>query len=158
MAMKYISSIIVLVVVLVTPQAEGQQIIPPIPSIGLGTMLNVTGVIGCSLNGSINSAPPFQNALVEVTCGGIVIASNTTNESGEFTILLTVVQNLISSILSGSCKIVVDTPLATCNATLPSTGTLEAPLQIVGNIVDGLLNILIGIIGGVFMLIDDILG
>ncbi|KAL8255877.1 hypothetical protein R6Q59_030944 [Mikania micrantha] len=156
MAMKYISLIIVLVVVLVTPQAEAQQIIPPI---GVTTVLNVTGVIGCSLNGSINSAPPFQNALVEVTCGGIVIASNTTNQSGTFTIfLLNPVGTILSSLLSGACKIVVDTPLATCNATLPSTGTLEAPLQIVGNIVDGLLTIIFGIVGGVFILIDDILG
>ncbi|KAL8263702.1 hypothetical protein R6Q59_021832 [Mikania micrantha] len=40
---------------------------------------------------------------------------------------------IISSLSSGACKIVVDTPLATCNANLPSTGTLDAPVQIVGN-------------------------
>ncbi|KAL8263689.1 hypothetical protein R6Q59_021819 [Mikania micrantha] len=154
MAMKYISLIIVLVVVLVTPQAEAQQ---PLPPIGLTTVLNVSGVVGCSLNGSINSAPPFQNALVNLVCGRTVIASNTTNQSGAFTILLTPLQT-ITALFSGACKIVVATSLATCNATLPSTGTLQAPLQIVGNIVTGFLNTLIGIVSGTFTLVNNILG
>ncbi|KAL8263691.1 hypothetical protein R6Q59_021821 [Mikania micrantha] len=139
MAMKYISLIIVLVVVLVTPQAEAQQLVSPS---GLTTMLHVSGDVGCSLDGSINPAPPFPNALVNLVCGGSVIASNTTNQSGAFTILLTVLQTTITDLSSGACKIVVDTPLATCNASLPSTGTLEAPLQIVENIVNGLFNTL----------------
>ncbi|KAL8263703.1 hypothetical protein R6Q59_021833 [Mikania micrantha] len=106
--MKYISLIIVLVVVLVTPQAEA-QVVPSIPPIGVVTVLNVTGVVGCSLNGSINPSPPFPYAVVDLTCGGIVIAFNTTNLSGAFTILLTPVQT--SSALSyGACKVVVYTP------------------------------------------------
>ncbi|KAD4178253.1 hypothetical protein R6Q59_021831 [Mikania micrantha] len=148
MAMKYISLIIVLVVVLVTPQAEA-QLFPPI---GLTTVLNVSGVVGCSLNGSINSAPPFQNALVNLVCGGSVIASNTTNQSGAFTIFLNPIQTIIA-LLSGSCKVVVATSLATCNSTLPSTGTLQAPVQILGNTIVGTLNILTGFVSGLFSFI-----
>ncbi|KAL8263692.1 hypothetical protein R6Q59_021822 [Mikania micrantha] len=155
MAMKYISLIIVLVVVLVTPQAEGQRLIPPI---GVTTVLNVSGVVACSLNGSSNSAPPFTNALVNLVCNGSVVASNTTNQSGTFTIILSnPVRTILSSILSGGCKIVVATSLATCNATLPSTGTLQAPVQIVENIVTGLLSTLIGIVGGTFIFVNNIL-
>ncbi|KAD6454296.1 hypothetical protein R6Q59_016086 [Mikania micrantha] len=157
MTMKYISLIIVLVVVLVTPQAEA-QLLPPTPPIGLITVLNVTGVIGCSLNGSINTAPPFQNALVNLTCGSTVVASNTTNMSGTFVITLSnLAPSIVSALLSGGCKVVVDTPLATCNASLPLTGILQAPLQIVGNTVNGTVNLITVIVNGLFTFLGTIL-
>ncbi|KAM0001469.1 putative phylloplanin [Helianthus debilis subsp. tardiflorus] len=138
MAMKSITLIIALVVVLVATQAEA-QLIPRIP------VFNITGNVSCSVNGSIavnstNPLPPFPNALVQVLCNRIVRGVAITNRAGAFNIIFPSIlinnQNIASS-----CRAVVATPLTTCNATLPSTGTLQAQLQVVSSIVVGLLNI-----------------
>ncbi|KAI3756599.1 hypothetical protein L1987_56421 [Smallanthus sonchifolius] len=168
MAMKSIFLITVLVLVLVATQAEA-QILPPIripplpippigipplpippvgvpplgvPPIGVGGLLNISGIVSCSVNASVNGTtppPPFPNATVELSCDGTVLASATTNQSGAFTISVNALQ--IPTILTSSCKLVVATPLSTCNATLPSTGSLQAPLQIVRNVVNGVLTV-----------------
>ncbi|KAI3817301.1 hypothetical protein L1987_11090 [Smallanthus sonchifolius] len=159
MAMKSIFLINVLVVVLVATQAQAQLIppilpIPPIgipplpipplaiPPLGVGALLNISGIVFCSVNGSVNGTtppPPFSNATVQLSCGGNVLASTTTNQSGAFTISVNPAQ--ILTILSSSCMLVVPTPLSTCNATLPSIGSLESLLQIVRNIVNGILTV-----------------
>ncbi|XP_047319138.1 phylloplanin-like [Impatiens glandulifera] len=110
-----------------------------------GQNLNITGSVACSLNGSFGvgnaSVPPFPNATVQLECGsGNVLASTTTNSSGSFSIIVNPFTNLVN-ILSG-CKIAVPTPLSSCNASLPSTGSLFFPLQQIGpNIVNGILNV-----------------
>ncbi|XP_047332157.1 phylloplanin-like [Impatiens glandulifera] len=85
--------------------------------------------------------PPFPNATVQLECGsGNVLASTTTNSAGSFSIIVNLFTNLVN-ILSG-CKIAVPTPLSSCNASLPSTGSLFSPLQQIGpNIVNGILNV-----------------
>nr|GEZ47260.1 pollen Ole e 1 allergen and extensin family protein [Tanacetum cinerariifolium] len=90
-------------------------------------------------------------ALVQVTCGGNVVASGLTNAAGIFNILLNPLQFLLTSVLS-SCQLVVATPLATCNASLPAGAILQAPLQFVGNTVLGLLNV-VNLIPGIFQTI-----
>ncbi|CAH1453881.1 unnamed protein product [Lactuca virosa] len=151
MALK---SMIVLVALLVAAsQAEAQ-----IPGLsGLLGIISINGTIFCSTNGNIipNAAtptPPFSNALVQVTCGGNVIASAITNGLGGFNIVLNPLRFLLTSILS-SCNVVVASPLSSCNSSLPSTGFLQAPLQLIGNTVRGLLSV-VTLIPSLFQLIN----
>ncbi|CAI9291438.1 unnamed protein product [Lactuca saligna] len=150
-------SMIVLVALLVaTSQAEAQ--ILGIPGLsGLLGIININGTIFCSTNGNIipnvaTPTPPFSNALVQVTCGGNVIASAITNGLGGFNIVLNPLQFLLTSILS-SCNVVVASPLSSCNSSLPSTGFLQAPLLLFGNTVRGLLSV-VTLIPSLFQLIN----
>ncbi|PON62027.1 Phylloplanin [Parasponia andersonii] len=121
---------------------------------GLGNLLgliNIQGTVFCTVNGRIGvngtSTPVFPNALVQLQCNGNVVSSATTSNSGVFSIFLNPLQFLLSSLLS-DCKLVVNTPLSSCNASLPSTGVLVSLIQILGNTVSGLLNITnLGLIG-----------
>ncbi|WMV10075.1 hypothetical protein MTR67_003460 [Solanum verrucosum] len=118
---------------------------------GLLGPISIGGVLFCSLNGKIDvlngaTTPIFPNASVQLRCGGgNVVSSTTTNGSGAFSLLLNPLQNLLVSSLLSNCNIVITTPLSTCNATLPSVGVLQAPLQIVGGTAGGLLNIATGV-------------
>ncbi|KAK4713877.1 hypothetical protein R3W88_019784 [Solanum pinnatisectum] len=117
---------------------------------GLLAPINVDGVLFCSINGKIDvlngaTTPIFPNASVQLRCGaGNVVSSTTTNGSGAFSLVLNPVQNILSSLLS-NCNIVVTTPLSTCNASLPSAGVLQSPLQIVGRTAGGLVNLATGV-------------
>ncbi|KVH91986.1 phylloplanin-like [Cynara cardunculus var. scolymus] len=109
-------------------------------------LINISGLVSCSLNGNIianptTPIPPFPNALVEVSCGGNVISSAITNGSGMFNIILNPLQFLLSNLLSSNCNVHVVTPLSNCNATLPSTGILQSPLQFIGTTARGLFNV-----------------
>ncbi|KAF4355661.1 hypothetical protein F8388_013078 [Cannabis sativa] len=109
------------------------------PLLGL---IRVQGTIFCTANGRVNgtSTPVFSNAVVQLQCNGNVVSSTTTNNGGLFSIVLDPVQFLLSS-LQSECKLVVNTPLSSCNATLPSVGALISSLQSIGSIVSGLLSI-----------------
>ncbi|KAJ0537864.1 putative phylloplanin [Helianthus annuus] len=150
MAMKSIILITALVVLAAT-QAQAQGILspflPPIPGVGIVRTLNVSGILSCSVNVTVNATnppPPFANATVQLVCGGIVVASNTTNASGAFNMVVNQAIVSLTNILS-SCILRVPTPLSTCNATLPSSGTLQAPLVFLRNIAGGIVDILSGI-------------
>ncbi|KAG2721423.1 hypothetical protein I3843_02G068100 [Carya illinoinensis] len=112
---------------------------------GLLGLIRIQGTVFCSINGAVavngTACPVFPNALVQLRCGsGNVVSSTTTNGSGAFTMLLDPLQTLLSSLLS-DCNLVVGTPLATCNAALPGLGVLRSPLQLIGNTIAGLLNV-----------------
>ncbi|KAK3005356.1 hypothetical protein RJ639_015873 [Escallonia herrerae] len=80
------------------------------------------------------------DALVQLGCGGPVVANAATNRSGFFSIVLNPSPFPLSNVLS-RCNLVVNTPLSTCNATLPAVGRLLSPLQLVGSTLIGLLNV-----------------
>ncbi|KAI7743440.1 hypothetical protein M8C21_011291, partial [Ambrosia artemisiifolia] len=139
MAMKSFILISLLVVVLIATQADAQQL-----------RANISGIVTCSVNGSVNgTAPPFANATVQLTCGGNVIASAMTNQQGRFNISVSPVLVSLNNILS-TCRVVVPTPLSSCNATLPSTGGIQSALQLVGITVQGLTTIILSFITGTF--------
>ncbi|KAM0015209.1 putative phylloplanin [Helianthus debilis subsp. tardiflorus] len=151
MAMKSII-LTALVAVLAATQAQALGFLPPlpnpppIPGVGVVCTLNVNGILSCSVNVTVNATnplPPFPGATVQLVCGGIVVASNTTNASGAFSIAVNQVIGFLTNILS-SCIVRVPTPLSTCNATLPSNGTLQAPLLTLGTIAGSLLNFTTG--------------
>ncbi|KAL8263699.1 hypothetical protein R6Q59_021829, partial [Mikania micrantha] len=80
-------------------------------------------------------------ALTKVVCNGIVRGTGITNQNGELDIVLSPILVDLNTLLS-SCRLLVFTPLSTCNPTLPSVrGALQAPLQFAGNIIFLLLNI-----------------
>uniref|UniRef100_A0A2N9H7J4 Phylloplanin n=1 Tax=Fagus sylvatica TaxID=28930 RepID=A0A2N9H7J4_FAGSY len=112
---------------------------------GLLGLTRIQGTLFCTLNGNIGangtSTPVFPNALVQLQCGaGNVVSSATTNGSGVFSILLDPLQYVLSSLLT-DCNLVVNTPLSSCNAKLPSVGGLLSSLQFIGNTLIGLLNV-----------------
>ncbi|XP_004298137.1 PREDICTED: phylloplanin-like [Fragaria vesca subsp. vesca] len=119
------------------PIAQGQIItIGPIAGV-----YRIQGLLFCSLNGTAsvgtNGAiltPPFSNATVQLRCGAndIVLGTVQTRADGTFSILLDVSFYTLPQILSG-CRVVVTTPLAKCNVSLPSTGTLTSALTSIGS-------------------------
>ncbi|KAL6593868.1 hypothetical protein ACP70R_048769 [Stipagrostis hirtigluma subsp. patula] len=104
--------------------------------------LVVTGVVPCNTGTMIDVAtsPAFPDANVELRCGGSVVAGARTSSNGSFAIQTDMTGALAA--LLGGCDLVVDTPLAKCNATLPAAGAL----------VSGLQGSLAGMLGGVFRL------
>ncbi|XP_076932961.1 phylloplanin-like [Bidens hawaiensis] len=151
MSSKSIILITILVVVLAATQAEAQLPSSPI------VVFNIIGIVLCLINGSVNgttSAPPFPSkntipnlysysyVVVQLSCGGNTTASTVTNALGGFSIKVTPPQFTLSILLS-SCKVVVATPLSSCNPTLPSTGTLQGPLQYTGTTTGGTVNTLL---------------
>ena len=77
---------------------------------------------------------------MELRCGGSVVAGATTSRNGSFAIEADMTSSL--GALVGACELVVDTPLAKCNATLPASGALVSYLQ----------SPLAGMLSGVFRL------
>ncbi|KAG6597529.1 hypothetical protein SDJN02_10169 [Cucurbita argyrosperma subsp. argyrosperma] len=114
----------------------------------IGSLLSLTriqGTVFCTANGNIGTngtaTPAFPNAAVQLQCGnGNVVSTATTNSAGVFSILLDPLQLLLSSVTS-NCSVVVNTPLSSCNATLPSVGNLVSALNLVGMTFQGLLRI-----------------
>ncbi|KAJ4793399.1 Pollen Ole e 1 allergen and extensin family protein [Rhynchospora pubera] len=114
----------------------------------LGTVLSVKGIVPCSIGGNSSTTSVFPNAGVQLRCASSVLGSTTTDNNGAFSIvgLLPLVFNLLG------CNVVVTTPLVSCNASLPSTGSLTAVLKpVVSN-----LGILLDIVPGVFSLVPNI--
>ncbi|KAL2470366.1 Pollen Ole e 1 allergen and extensin family protein [Abeliophyllum distichum] len=107
-------------------------------------LISINGTVFCTVNGNIGvngtATPVFPNAKVQLQCGaGNVVASATTNGSGQFSIALNPLLDLLSTLLS-NCNLVVKTPLSICNANLPSVG-LTSSLKFVRTTLVGLLNI-----------------
>ncbi|CAA3033364.1 Hypothetical predicted protein [Olea europaea subsp. europaea] len=141
MALRSLIFVSILFAAIAFPMAEAQLGI-----IGnLLGLLRIQGILYCTPTGNIGvngtATPVFPNALVQLQCGdGNVVSSATTNASGLFSMLLDPLNFLLSTLLS-NCKLVVGTPLATCNASLPSIGTLESTLKFIGNTLLGILNV-----------------
>ncbi|XP_072997828.1 phylloplanin-like [Typha latifolia] len=111
----------------------------------LGRIL-ISGIVPCSNGTLINAAatPVFPNATVQLRCGNRVITSATTNSDGVFAMSLDLISSLLSTLLS-SCNLIVNTPLASCNASLSGTGILQSALQLlqglIGGLIGGILNL-----------------
>ncbi|CAL9103060.1 unnamed protein product, partial [Musa acuminata var. zebrina] len=117
-------------------------VIAPVAIAQLGNII-VSGTVPCSTSTTTVTAatPVFPNATVLLQCGSNVISSAITNSNGVFTMLVNPVDSLLT--LLNSCKLVIPTPLSTCNTSLPSTGILQSSLQLLSR---GLLG---GILGGI---------
>ncbi|CAN6320052.1 unnamed protein product [Urochloa humidicola] len=90
------------------------------------------GVVPCNTGTLIDAAtsPAFPDAKVELRCGGGVVAKATTGRDGSFEMEPGGGRgDRRAGALVGACQLVVDTPLAKCNATLPAAGALVSSLQ-----------------------------
>ncbi|CAN6300972.1 unnamed protein product [Urochloa humidicola] len=92
--------------------------------------LVVSGVVPCNTGTLIDAAtsPAFPDAKVDLRCGGSVVAKATTGRDGSFEMEADAVTGALGALV-GACLLVVDTPLAKCNATLPAAGALVSSLQ-----------------------------
>lgn len=139
----------VLVAALAAPVARAQLL-------GLGKIF-INGTVHCSANAATATTAVFPNASVQLKCGSGVVAATTTNADGAFGLSLDFVTSLLSAILGG-CKVVVTTPLSTCDASLPSTGILQSALQLLnggaGGLIGGLLGAITNLIPSGFSLVQ----
>ncbi|KAL1223680.1 Phylloplanin [Cardamine amara subsp. amara] len=144
-------SLIMVCLIVVSPMAEAQLGLGGLLG-GLGglvngllSVVNITGVLFCSPTGALNgtSTPAFANAGVQLQCGrrNTVVSTATTNSAGIFSLPSNLIQMLLSTLLS-DCRLVVTTPLSTCNADLASVGNLVSRLTMIGSSVNGILNII----------------
>ncbi|KAK3151582.1 hypothetical protein QOZ80_3AG0247720 [Eleusine coracana subsp. coracana] len=115
--------------VLLLAVAVAALCVPASAQTRLGRLV-VTGVVPCNTGTLIDVAtsPAFPDAKVELRCGGNVVAGATTSRNGSFAIE-TDMTGALAALLLGACDLVVDTPLAKCNAALPAAGTLVSSLQ-----------------------------
>ncbi|ONI28243.1 hypothetical protein PRUPE_1G133700 [Prunus persica] len=144
MAFKIVLFVPLLVAAMALPLADAQlgNLLPPL----LG-LFRIQGTVFCTANGSVSvggnaATPVFPNATVQLQCGaGNGVSTVTANASGVFSILLDPLHFLLSSLLTG-CRLVVTTPLATCNASLPPSGVLISALQFFGTTLVGALSVI----------------
>ncbi|KAK1279222.1 hypothetical protein QJS04_geneDACA007224 [Acorus gramineus] len=136
-SLLFVAAVLILVGSMETQMAKAQSGLLG----GLLGLIRINGTVFCTTDSTtISTTPGFANAQVQLQCGNTVVTSTTTNGSGVFTILLNPLTTLLSSLLN-NCNLVVNTPLATCNVGLPTTGILQSPLQLIGRTVSGLLGI-----------------
>ncbi|CAI9765856.1 unnamed protein product [Fraxinus pennsylvanica] len=114
--------------------------------LGLNVTLNLNGTVNCTLNSTIGG-PPFPNATVQLQCPpGINITTAITNSLGQFNLNVSV-PRILPSLLN--CSLVVLTPLANCNASLPPVGRLvSGPLAVVRvDIINNTITIFLRLLG-----------
>ncbi|CAL9002664.1 unnamed protein product, partial [Prunus brigantina] len=145
MAFKIVLFVPLLVAAMALPLADAQlgNLLPPL----LG-LFRIQGTVFCIANGTVSvggiaATPVFPNATVQpLVCGaGNEVSTVTANASGVFSILLDPLHFLLSSLLTG-CRLLVTTPLATCNASLPPSGVLISALQFFGTTLVGALSVI----------------
>ncbi|KAJ0980643.1 hypothetical protein J5N97_008898 [Dioscorea zingiberensis] len=127
----------------------------PVAQCQLLGLIRINGTVPCGTGIPTSTAiiPVFPNAVVQLQCGGTVISSTTTNSDGVFTMFLNPITTLLSSLLS-NCKLVVNTPLSTCNSSLPIAGVLQSTLQLLTGTISGLLGGITDIIPSGFSLVQ----
>ncbi|KAK1385631.1 hypothetical protein POM88_023366 [Heracleum sosnowskyi] len=109
----------------------------------------IRGTVNCAITVTTSKAPAFPNAKAQLRCGATVISSTITNSLGSFRMQLKNPSAVLMNLLSTNCTIAVATPLAQCNSSLPSAGTLIAPLQSSLPTLDGG-NIVLNLVAGIF--------
>ncbi|KAJ1292398.1 hypothetical protein BS78_02G388100 [Paspalum vaginatum] len=111
---------------------------PPVQPPRIQADVVVMGFVPCNDGASMRtgSAPGFPGALVQLQCtadGAALAANATTDSKGWFRMAVNTTVALSS--VAGRCGLVVDTPLAACNATLPAAGTLRSGLRLLVSMV-----------------------
>ncbi|ESW10919.1 hypothetical protein PHAVU_009G249400 [Phaseolus vulgaris] len=101
----------------------------------LPSVTNIQGTVFCTSKDNLPlkalSNPLFPNAEVQLVCGEKEFSKATTNDGGNFSMMMDPLLLDLSSLLNG-CNLVVATPLCNCNTNLPSSGTLISTLNFVG--------------------------
>ncbi|KAM5568944.1 hypothetical protein ABKV19_016459 [Rosa sericea] len=127
--------LLVAAVAVVVPIAQGQINIGGLIPALLG-VFRVQGTVFCSANGGATVGTNGTILTPAFARNGTVFGTAQTNSNGTFSIMLDYSFFTLPQILSG-CRAVVTTPLASCNATLASTGTLTSTLTSLGSTTAG---------------------
>ncbi|CAA7058222.1 unnamed protein product [Microthlaspi erraticum] len=90
-------------------------------------VVQVTGVLRCSLNGNLN-APPLSRVTVHLACDGTDIAQTVTDQAGAVAITNTLPSG--NNFDLQRCLVRVYLPVASCSV-FPLNGVLTAPLSLV---------------------------
>ncbi|PUZ73350.1 hypothetical protein GQ55_2G467800 [Panicum hallii var. hallii] len=110
---------------------------PPVQPPRIQADVVVMGFVPCNNGTSMRtgSAPGFAGAVVQLRCtdGADLSANATTDGKGRFR--MAVNTTVAPSSVAGHCELVVGTPLASCNATLPASGTLRSGLRLLVSMV-----------------------
>ncbi|XP_039834750.1 phylloplanin-like [Panicum virgatum] len=111
---------------------------PPVQPPRIPADLVVMGFVPCNNGTSMRtgSAPGFAGAVVQLRCtdaAADLAANATADGKGRFRMAVNTTVALSS--VAGHCELVVGTPLASCNATLPASGTLRSGLRLLVSIV-----------------------
>ena len=110
--------------------------------------ITIAGILSCSLPGTA-PGPGISGVNVSIICGNSTIAQAVTNSQGIFSVSL----NTNTSILSGNtCVSRVGLPIADCTL-FPISGALQAPIMIIGNIVQDVAGLVITAFSGIFSLV-----
>ncbi|KAL0717330.1 hypothetical protein Bca4012_066652 [Brassica carinata] len=132
-------SLILMCLIVVSPVANAQVGVV----LGGTNVVNVQGLVTCSINGSVSTnatvIPPF--------------AVTTTGANGVFSFPSnTILPISLSTLLASGCRVIVTTPLSRCNASLPTNGLLTAPINLAGTTINRGITIL-QFVNGLFGLI-----
>lgn len=100
----------------------------------------------------------FADAGVQLQCGSSVVKTATTNSNGVFSMQVSFITSLLSTLLS-DCRLVVTTPLSTCGLSLPTSGLLQSALQLLngggaGGLFGGILGTITNIVPSGFTLFN----
>ncbi|WMV47447.1 hypothetical protein MTR67_040832 [Solanum verrucosum] len=138
---------------IVPPVGQVPPIVPPVgqvppivPPVG-GQVVNITilGSLSCSVPGSNVPGPGVSGVNVTIICGNTTIAQASTNSQG----IINVSVMTTTSVLSGNtCIARIPLPIANCTLT-PNTGTLVAPVILIGNLIQDLVGLTFAAIFGI---------
>ncbi|CAN6200257.1 unnamed protein product [Urochloa humidicola] len=113
---------------------------PPVQPPRIQADVIVMGFVPCNNGTSMRtgSAPGFAGAVVQLQCAddggaGLLAANATTDGKGMFR--MAVNTTVAPASVASRCDLVVATPLASCNATLPAAGTLRSGLRLLVSMV-----------------------
>ncbi|XP_049349043.1 36.4 kDa proline-rich protein-like [Solanum verrucosum] len=141
---------------IVPPVGQVPSIVPPVgqvPSV-VGQPANITirGVVSCSTSGNA-PGPGISGVNVAIICGNTTLAQVITNVEGLINVTLSTNTNILFGNTSNlSCVARVALPIVNC-ALLPTTGILQAPLMLVGNIIQGVGGVVLSALVGTFSLV-----
>ncbi|XP_056844611.1 phylloplanin-like [Raphanus sativus] len=127
------------------------------------SIFNIQGLLRCSVTGTVSTnnvtsvPPPFPNAGIVLQCAGQNVSSTTTNANGVFSLPTMGTIFSPSTLLNSGCRIIVTTPLTSCNASLPAGGLLMAPLALLGATSSNGLSIL-DLVPGLFSVVPNPFG
>ncbi|CAN6169231.1 unnamed protein product [Urochloa humidicola] len=108
---------------------------PPVQPPRIQADVVVMGFVPCNNGTSMRtgSAPGFAGAVLQLQCADLLAANATTDGKGTFR--MAVNTTVAPSSVASRCDLVVATPLASCNATFPATGTLRSDLRLIVSMV-----------------------
>ncbi|WMV47420.1 hypothetical protein MTR67_040821 [Solanum verrucosum] len=137
------------------------QLIPPIvgqvpsivpPVVGQPANITIRGVVSCSTSGNA-PGPGISGVNVAIICGNTTLAQVITNVEGLINVTLSTNTNILFGNTSTlSCVARVALPIVNCTL-LPTSGILQAPLMLVGNIIQGVGGVVLSALVGTFSLV-----